>query len=341
MNVNYPSFIQFIGTQRSGSNLLRVMLNQLNEVSAPHPPHILKTFFPLLPIYGDLYMAGNFRTLVEDICTWVNVNPVPWEGLELHPSHIEAACKYPTLMEIFIRIYEAKARLDGANYCCCKSMESVNFFQQLEKSGLKPYYIHIFRDGRDVALSFMKAIVGPKHIYFLAKKWREEQELSLQIKAQVQPHRFISIRYEDLIHFPSSVMNTICEQIGVPFTEDVLDFFHSHESLNTAHAGRMWSNLSRPIMENNFNKFERELTSDQLKIFENVAGDMLSALGYTLQFPKEQFCEYSEKETLNFASIDKQMNAEVLKRAEPEELERRYPQERLLKMILSRKSALV
>jgi hypothetical protein len=46
--------IQFIGTQRSGSNLLRVMLNQLPEISAPHPPHILKTFFPLLPLYGNI-----------------------------------------------------------------------------------------------------------------------------------------------------------------------------------------------------------------------------------------------------------------------------------------------
>ena len=40
-------FFQFIGTQRSGSNLLRLMLNQLEGIYAPHPPHILKTFYPL------------------------------------------------------------------------------------------------------------------------------------------------------------------------------------------------------------------------------------------------------------------------------------------------------
>ncbi|HYC85548.1 MAG TPA: hypothetical protein VEB86_10015, partial [Chryseosolibacter sp.] len=75
--------IQFVGTQRSGSNLLRVMLNQFPEISAPHPPHILKTFFPILPIYGDLEDDANFKTLVIDICEWVNVNPVPWDHFHL------------------------------------------------------------------------------------------------------------------------------------------------------------------------------------------------------------------------------------------------------------------
>ena len=33
--------IFMIGTQRSGSNLLRLMVNQAPDIAAPHPPHIL------------------------------------------------------------------------------------------------------------------------------------------------------------------------------------------------------------------------------------------------------------------------------------------------------------
>ena len=47
-------YIQLIGTQRSGSNLLRLMLNQLDEICAPHPPHILSVFLPILSKYGNL-----------------------------------------------------------------------------------------------------------------------------------------------------------------------------------------------------------------------------------------------------------------------------------------------
>ena len=42
--------IFMIGTQRSGSNLFRLMLNQLPEIAAPHPPHILIRLMPLRPV---------------------------------------------------------------------------------------------------------------------------------------------------------------------------------------------------------------------------------------------------------------------------------------------------
>lgn len=57
--------IQMIGTQRSGSNLLRLLLNQYTEIVAPHPPHILQRFYPLLPAYGDLLVAENMAKLTN------------------------------------------------------------------------------------------------------------------------------------------------------------------------------------------------------------------------------------------------------------------------------------
>ena len=50
-----------IGTQRSGSNLLRLMLNQLSDIASPHPPHILERMFPLMDHYGDLDKDENYK----------------------------------------------------------------------------------------------------------------------------------------------------------------------------------------------------------------------------------------------------------------------------------------
>ena len=74
-------FIQFIGTQRSGSNLLRLMLNQLQGIYAPHPPHILKTFYPLLAKYGNLNSKKNFEFLIDDVISWIRLNPVKWNEI--------------------------------------------------------------------------------------------------------------------------------------------------------------------------------------------------------------------------------------------------------------------
>ena len=163
-------FIQFIGTQRSGSNLLRAMLNQLPEIAAPHPPHILKTFIPLLQIYDDLNNDANFESLLNDVCLWVELNPVTWQTSKIDRASIKNSCKEKTLIELFYRVYAYYAALQNSEYTCCKSMSNVHQYKALENAGLSPYYIYLHRDGRDVACSFKKAIIGEKHVYHIARR---------------------------------------------------------------------------------------------------------------------------------------------------------------------------
>lgn len=329
--------IQFIGTQRSGSNLLRLMLNQLPEISAPHPPHILKTFFPLLPKYGDLSLTTNFHQLAKDVCAWVNANPVPWEGVVLDPDDILSQCLENSLLEIFRCVYETKARHDQAEFWCCKSMESVNYADQIEKAGIHPFYIHIYRDGRDVALSFLKAIVGPKHVYYLARKWEEEQRLSLQIGKKLGASRVIRVKYEEFIHNPRNEMHRICTALHVPYSDEVFEYYHSAESLNTASSGQMWKNVMNPIMADNHDKFRSQFSEQQLIIFERIAGPMLAELGYqNLYWPNVPSPEFTAEEIKDFKQVAEQQSVAVIDAAEQGELERRKPQERLMSEILAR-----
>ena len=50
--------------------------------------------------------------------------------------------------------------------------------------------------------------------------------------------------------------------------DDMLDFFRAEESINTTKSGEMWKNLSHPIMADNYNKYLKELTSEEIEIFE-------------------------------------------------------------------------
>jgi len=331
--------IQFIGTQRSGSNLLRLMLNQLPEISAPHPPHILKIFFPILSRYGDLNIPRHFYQLAEDVCAWVNANPVPWDGVIFHVDDMLRQCRRNTLMELFTRIYETKARHDQGAYWCCKSMESVNYVDQIEAAGIAPYYLHIYRDGRDVALSFLKAIVGPKHVYYLAKKWDEEQRLSLLVRQRLGPQRVIQVRYEDLIRDPKAEMHRLCSALGVPYSDEIFEYYHSTESLNTATSGQMWKNVVKPIMADNHDKFRREFSGEQLVIFERVAGPVLDELGYqNMIWPNVSQVPFTGSELAQFKHVAEEQYEHVINTAEHEELERRKPQEQLLKEIMARPS---
>jgi len=332
--MKYIQPIQIIGTQRSGSNLLRLMLNQFDEITAPHPPHILQRFVPLLPLYGDLEVKSNFNALVNDICTLVDRNPVPWTGLTFYRDEIIERCKNNTLIEIFRVIYDLKAESDNASFWVCKSMANVQYAAELEASGMKMRYIYLYRDGRDVACSFKKAIVGEKHVYHIANQWSSNQKACIELQKNVEESRFLKISYENLLHHPKREMKRISAFLNISLKKEVFDFYHSEESKNTAIAGKMWENVSRPILKNNTNKYKSELTPYEIAIFEKQAGHILGQLGYSLD--KSGILNrtsFTEKQLQEFNNENSQLKKEAQLSADPEGMKLREKQALLLKEI--------
>ncbi|MCF7567064.1 sulfotransferase [Sabulilitoribacter arenilitoris] len=273
--------IQIIGTQRSGSNLLRLILNQSPLISAHHPPHILKVFYPILHKYDDLKEHANFKRLIHDVCRLVETNPVKWD-IKLDREKVFRRCEKPTLIEVFKAVYETMALKDNAAFWCCKSMSNVNFYEPIEDNGMEPYYIHLIRDGRDVAASFKKTLVGEKHIFHLASIWKNNYLKAKKAFENIDRNRCLTIKYESLIANPIEVLEQINGFLGLHLDETVLDYFNSNESKITAAAGYMWSNLTMPIMPNNSRKFLEVLTPEEIEIFEHVAGDLLIENDYAL-----------------------------------------------------------
>jgi len=328
--------VQMIGTQRSGSNLLRLMLNQLEEVSAPHPPHILERFFPLLPAYNDLNNPDNFVQIVDDVCKLIEYNPVPWTGFTPDPQVVIQRCRQPLLTEIFRVLYEMRAESENARIWICKSLVNIRFADQLEENGVHPLYIHLYRDGRDVALSFKKAIVGEKHIYHIALQWKEEQEASLLLAEKLGSKRVLKVSYENLLHAPAKELRKICSFIGAHYSLSTLDYYHSEESHKTALSGVMWENVEKPVIANNYNKFKKELSPDDILLFEQVAGDTLQKLGYELSFPDLEKHKFSAQEINEFDEINKKLKQDARLKQKPEDLEKRKKQEMLLQSIQAR-----
>lgn len=290
--------IQIIGTQRSGSNLLRVILNQSDELVSPHPAHVLTNFVPLLPYYGTLD-AVSYRRLVEDVVDYIHVNPVAW-GVRLDKDEIYGMARQFSLFELNKNIYEFLARQQGARYWCCKSMGNMYVSEELETASPDLKYIYLYRDGRDVALSFQKAIVGEKHPYHIAKQWHEDQQACLRLTDRIPSERLFMLNYEQLIRDPEQTIRQLCAFLGIGFQETMLHYYTSDESRRTADGGAMWTNLTKPVMHDNANKFLREMAADDIRIFESVAVDSLVALGYEPVTPATQLLTFAPEEVAIF-----------------------------------------
>ena len=332
--------IFMIGTQRSGSNLLRLMLNQLPEIAAPHPPHILQRIMPLASGYGDLAVDENFAQLVDDVCRLVELNPVPWEGVMLDRAAVARRCRERNPVAVHGAVYDICAEVKGAKTWCCKSLANINYVPEIEAYFKKPKYIYLYRDGRDVAVSFHKAVVGEKHYYHIAREWAAAQDLALRIQRDVEPIRFMTVSYEELTGDPLRTARDICDFLGVPFHESMLDFHRTDEARRAASSSDLWVNVTNPVMKNNSRKFLREASEHDIRIFESVAGRVLDALGYDRAFVKkgdEQ--KFTEADIKTFDAENARMKEELRKLSDPADLMRRDLQAGLLKGIKDRQAA--
>lgn len=326
-----------VGEQRSGSNLLRVMLGQADEIAAPHPPHILQRMMPLMPAYGDLEDPDAFALLVDDVCRLVERNPVPWENItRFDRTDIARRCRKPSLIAVFGAVMDVYAEANGKSKWLCKSMTNIRYAKELEAYFGHPKYIYLYRDGRDVALSFMKAVIGDKHPYVIAQKWAELQRLCLSEREQA-PERVFSICYEDLTADPETVLRRLCVFLGIRFKEAMLESHVSTEAKRTAEASSLWENLTKPIMRDNTKKFLKELPEEAIRIIESVSGDCLDELGYERVYVQAgQEIYFDDDEVAQFHAKNRALIRQRRAATDPDDLERRQRQEQVLDEVLTR-----
>ena len=330
--------IFMIGTQRSGSNLLRLMINQLTEVASPHPPHIFERIHPLLDKYGNLDNDDNFYQLVDDVCKLVELNPVEWQDVNLDRNEIVTRCQdHRKLAAVYGAVYDLYAEAHNAKTWCCKSLVNIQFIDVIEDHFERPKYIYLFRDGRDVALSFQKAVVGEKHIYHIAKDWALTQEKAIDLMESIDADRVFRISYEHLTKNTHEVAKSLCKFLNAKYTESMMDFYKTSEAKNAASSSKLWGNVTSPVMPNNTGKFKSEMSAEDLRIFESVAGLVLDKLGYKRDLVRKgEEIIFTKNDINKFDQLNNLKKIEVATMVDKQDIERRERQSLLINEIKAR-----
>ena len=329
--------IFMIGTQRSGSNLLRLMLNQSPQLAAPHPPHILQRLRPLLARYGDLSDRRRFALLVDDVCRLVDANPVAWSESPFDRDRVLARCEDPSLLGVMAAVYAQQACDSDARDWLCKSMANVNFLDDIsEYFGDRAKFVYLYRDGRDVALSFQRAIVGEKHVYSIAKQWHRDQQKALAHCRRAATSVF-RISYEELTAEPRPVLERLCGFLGLRFDPRMLMAHTTQEAAEASRAGELWSNLTFPVLANS-GKFRVRMPEEDIRLFEAVADSSLRSLGYPLvSAARHADAVLSDARTAEFEDLNRRLKDRFMKdHAGSADLKSRARQEKVMQDIRDR-----
>ncbi len=271
-----PLFI--VGMPRSGTKLLRGLLNRHPQVGIPAAEtELLPDWARRWPSFGDLRRPAAFARFfqqVRDSAYFVYLREE--QGQEVDPAVWHATCRGYDLPQVF----EALLRLDGgigpdgAGIWGDKSPGYIVHLPLLDRLWPHCRVMHIVRDCRDYCLSIEKA--WGKDPLRAAQRWSDRVSLARSDGLGLGPARYLELRYEDLLDRPEAVLRAATDFLGLDFDPAVLSLKQPTENIGDT-AGQ-----ARIVTENT----EKWRTMDPAlrEQVEALAGDALRAVGYPVAY---------------------------------------------------------
>ena len=267
-----------LGVSRSGTTLLRVMLDRSSGIAIPDESF----FIPLL--------ARRHGQTVEPKAFLDNLSRIPnlrgWGvSTEEVSKRLRSRMKIGEAISAILECYATKA---GKPRWGDKTPMYMRHLPLLEELFPDAQYVHLIRDGRDAALSFLEMPEGtftetwahPGDAAQFACLWRKEVGDARVLGQRVGPDRYLEVRYEDLVTATSQVVESICTFANLPFEPQMIEYAGAVDVSNKPHQQRL---LQSPTP--GLRSWREDMSSVDVRAFEAIAGDRLSELGYELRDP--------------------------------------------------------
>ncbi|HEX5080246.1 MAG TPA: sulfotransferase [Geminicoccaceae bacterium] len=268
-----PFFI--FGSGRSGTSLLSRMLNQHPHLAVPPESHLYSTFHPWLGWYGSLALPQNRAHLVADMLA---SGPLRDWSPRLRPEEVLPRIDGDGFAAVVDAVMHAWAAKQGKRRWGEKTPRHLRNWREISGDFAASPVIHVVRDGRDVAVSMIKARFGPKSVYACARAWKEDLDQIEELENHQSPSLFYQISYEEILQDSEQALKKICNFLGEEYAPEMLSY-HCN-TLPYPTDARNQQNLAKPVMVENKEKWRHEMTRDDVRVFEAVAGDALARYGY-------------------------------------------------------------
>jgi hypothetical protein len=276
-----------VGVARSGTTLLRLMLDAHPELAIPPETH----FIPKVVKACD--EPGDPRERVFELITthrrW------PDYGLDAGELRSRLDPIDPlTAGDALRAFYGLYAERRGKPRWGDKTPSYVRRMRRVESALPEAHFVHLVRDGRDVALSQVEVDFGPDAVEDAARDWVEGIGKARRQARRVR--RYIELRYEDLVADPEPPLRRVCEFIELPWDETMLDY-HEGASDRMAEVARDFergggpaipasvrasrhTRVAEPPQRERAGRWRNDMTAADRERFEAIAGELLAELGY-------------------------------------------------------------
>jgi hypothetical protein len=272
-------FVFFVGSGRSGTTLYRNIFDSHSELAMTHEAHFVapmvrnrRTYegdgFAVAKFVDDLYRNPNFRR----------------QGLERADVEAALAEAPPEDTAAAVRtVFATYAARHGKRRYGDKTPGYVTGIGLLAEAFPESRFVHIIRDGRDVALGYLdRDEWGPSTLADAAFYWASRVRRGQASGRELGPTRYTESRYEDLVADPEEVTRRLCGFLDLEYQDEMMRYHERGAAFIAATRDpQAFGGLARPVTKG-MRDWRTEMEPDDVLRFEAIAGDLLAELGYEL-----------------------------------------------------------
>jgi hypothetical protein len=267
-----PFFI--VGCDRSGTTMLRLILDGSLDVAIPTESMILVDFAGQTA--DALATDDEFDRLAgavwrhPKVREWHLPGSPPLREGRTGPAAYRAALEAPFL---------AYAALQGKPRWADKTPYYVGELDQVKRVFPEARIVNLVRDGRDVALSLLRVPFGPANVWAAARQWRAAVDAGDAADARYGDD-VLTLRYEDLVAEPDAAARRVCAFCEIAYRPEMLAIEKSAAGKLAAGQEGWFAELYAGIGTRSVGKWRTGMTRAQQAVFAEGASEALRRHGY-------------------------------------------------------------
>ena len=267
-----PVFVT--GMPRSGTKLLRNLLNNHSQLSIPvQESHLIPFIIRNFGSDYDFNQAGNLEKLVTAFRETKFFFSYPEKADKVNADLIRQSASVLSWSSFFEYIFRLYAEKEDHSFRIWgdKTPGYIVQFELFVKIFPGARFVHIVRDPRDYALSVKNA--WGRSMYRAADRWNET--MAMVDKMNTSKENYLEITYEDLLESPEAILTRICHFLGLEYEEGMQTVNQKLESYGEARG-------QNKIVATNKQKFLKKMSPSTLKRVESLVCEQAKRLSYEL-----------------------------------------------------------
>jgi hypothetical protein len=279
-----------VGVGRSGTTMLRLMLDAHPDLAIPPETHFV-------PDVIEAINDGADPAKVVEVMQTVR----QWGDLHMEPAEVQARLEAVpdwnagNALRAFYEIYgerQGKPRVGE------KTPAYVRKMRLIEKAMPEARFIHVIRDGRDVALSRWKRTLGEGKrapASQVGEGWQRRIRRAQQQGRKL--NHYLELRYEDLVTDTEPNLRKIAEFIELPWDPVMLRYYEHAADRMAEMARDLPSTDGKPVRPGEermqahamtqkppdpsaMYRWKEKMSPEDVRDFDAAAGELLAELGY-------------------------------------------------------------